>query len=320
MSRTPRRILAIVCCASLALAGCSDLGDPVRPAARPELSASALDFGTVAVTSSATRSVVITNSGTGKLEGTASVPCSSYQVLSGGGSFSITPGGSVTVVLRFSPAGVGSFPCTLDLGPNCPQVALDGSGAVQAVGAQAVVLPDSMDLGFAAVGATGHANAGAFQIFSVGTAPLLVNVVPSSPDFVIVSGGGSGEIAPGGSRNVLVEFHPQGGRLRRGSIAVGPGFPDVLAKGVGTTVSLKNDVRPIFAANCSDACHYHAFMDPINGDFYLTHYGYVTPFDSTSSLIYYYIDLGVMPQGRPRLPQAEIDVIGNWIMEGATEN
>jgi centrosomal CEP192-like protein len=319
MSRTHRRILAITCCASLALAGCSDLGDPVRPAARPELSASALDFGTVAVTSSATRSVVITNSGTGKLEGAASVPCSSYQVLSGGGSFSISPGGSVTIVLRFSPAAVGSFPCTLDLGPNCPQVSLDGSGAVQAVGAQAVVLPDSIDLGIAAVGATGHANAGAFQIFSVGTAPLLVNVVPSSLDFVIVSGGGPGEIPPGGSRNVIVEFHPQGGRLRRGSIAVGPGSPDILVKGVGTTVSLKDDVRPIFTANCNDACHAHVFMDPTYGTYYLTHY-YVVPFDTTNSTIYYYIDLGIMPQGRPRLPQSEIDVIGNWIMEGAQDN
>jgi hypothetical protein len=101
---------------------------------------------------------------------------------------------------------------------------------------------------------------------------------------------------------------------------VGPGCQDVLVKGVGTTVSLKNDIHPIFQAHCNETCHSHTFMDPANGDFYLTHYGYVTPFDTTSSTLYYWIDIGFMPQGRPRLPQAEIDIIGNWIMEGATEN
>ena len=113
------------------------------------------------------------------------------------------------------PGAVGSFPCTLDLGPDIPQVALLGSGAVQAPGAQCVVLPDSIDFGFAAVG---QADSSAFQIYSTGTAPLLVNVVSTSGDYLLVTGGGPAEIPAGGFINVAVEFRPQAGRERRGAL------------------------------------------------------------------------------------------------------
>jgi hypothetical protein len=298
------------------VAGCSDLGNPVRPVPRPELSVTALDFGTVALSASSTRNVTVTNSGTARLTGVASVSCPGYELIAGSGGFTIPPGGSVGFVVRFSPSGVGSFPCTLDLGAECPKVALQGSGAIQAPGAACVVLPDSVDLGFAAVG--GATTTGAFQIFSVGTAPLLVDVVSSNGDFGFVSGGGSGEVPPGGVRNVIVQFHPQGGRRRFGTIAAGPGLPEVRVKGVGMTISLHDDIRPILAARCAESCHFHGFNDPTNGDLYLSYY--VAPFDTTNSWIYWAIASGYMPQGGPPLEQDQIATFRDWIMEGAKAN
>ena len=79
--------------AAVGLAGCSDLGAPLRLVPRPELSVTSLDFGTVVVSGSATRSVVVGNSGNTDLVGFASVSCPGYSIESGGGAFSVPPGG-----------------------------------------------------------------------------------------------------------------------------------------------------------------------------------------------------------------------------------
>jgi centrosomal CEP192-like protein len=313
----PLRHLGLLLVAGLTgLVGCSDLGNPIRPKAEPILSASALDFGTVAVSGSAVRSVTVSNFGSAPLTGTATISCAGYQLVSGGGAFSIAPGESRSITIRFSPGAVGSFPCALDLGPNTPQVALTGSGAVQTPGAASFVAPDSIDFGVAPVGTI---KTGAFQVFSVGTAPLLVNVVSTSADYAIVSGGGVTEIPPGGFINVLVEFRPQAGLDRSGTIVVGPGSPDVVTKGFGTTVSYKSDIRPILDTTCNQACHIHVFHDPDSYPNFVGFGNWVSPFNLNSTL-YFYLTIDFMPQGGPPLPQAQKDLFKNWILEGALDN
>lgn len=159
----PKKIGILVFAAGVAaLGGCSDLGNPVRPQAKAVLSAASLDFGTVAVSANATRSVTLTNSGTAVLSGSATISCAEYQLISGGGPFSITPGESRDIVIQFAPGAVGSFPCTLNHGPNVPQISVLGVGAVQLPGAQCAVLPDAIDFGYAPVG---QAGADSFRIF-----------------------------------------------------------------------------------------------------------------------------------------------------------
>ncbi len=304
--------------ASLAiLVGCSDMGNPIRPKAEPLLSATALDFGTVAVSGATARNLTVRNSGSAPLIGTAAVSCDGYQLIAGGGPFSIAPGQSQTFVVRFSPGAIGSFPCTLDLGPNAPHVAITGAGALQVPGALSLVTPDSLDFGVAAVG---QVKTGAFRVFSVGTAPLLVNVVSTSPDYSIVSGGGLADIPAGGFINVLVAFSPQGGLNRPGGISVGPGLSTVVTKGFGTTVSYANDIRAIFNASCDQACHTHVFRDPLTGYGNLINFGYVIPSDPDNSTLYYYLAIDFMPQGGPPLPQTQKDKVRNWILEGALDN
>jgi len=299
------------------MAGCSDMGNPVRPKAEPLLSSATLDFGIVAVRGTTTRNLTVRNSGSAALTGTAAVSCDGYQLVQGGGPFSIAPDQSQTFVVRFSPSAVGSFQCTLDLGPNTPSVSITGAGAVQAPGALSFVAPDSIDFGVAAVG---QVKTGAFQVFSIGTAPLLVDVVSTSPDYSIISGGGLAEIPPGGFINVLVEFSPQGGLSRAGTVAVGPGSPDVVVKGFGTTVSYSNDIRAVFNARCDQACHSHIFRDPATGYANLINLGYVIPFDPDNSGLYSLIATGQMPQGGPPLSQSDQNKFRNWILEGALNN
>jgi hypothetical protein len=311
------------------------MGAPLKLRAQAELSASSLDFGTVALSGSATRSVTVRNSGTADLVGTAALlTCPDYQLDSGGGPFTIGPGQQLTIVLRFVPSGTGSFPCTLDLGPNCGQVTLAGAGALQNPGAHCTVTPGALDFGNLP---TGQSSFRIFQIFSDGTAPLLVNVVPTCAAYAVVSGGGPASLAEGTSLTVTVEFKPLAGGTSACAIAVGPGCADVSVTGDGTTVSYSTDVRTIFNDRTCLSCH--GFVSPgLDGILYTygnlvnvtSISGYapallVKPYDPTNSVLYGKITNSgqfgeLMPQGGPQIPQAERDKIRTWILEGAHNN
>ncbi|HEX7077945.1 MAG TPA: choice-of-anchor D domain-containing protein [Candidatus Eisenbacteria bacterium] len=308
------------------LAGCSDLGAPLEPRPQSQLSATLLDFGTLAVSQSATRSVTISNSGTGPLLGSARLSCAEYAIQSGGGPFSIPPGASHTIVVQFTPGAAGAYPCALDLGPDCPSVAITGSGALQAPGARCVVLVDSIPFGPVAVG---RASNQSFEVLNAGTAPLLLDVVSSCGDFEVITGGGASQVPAGGSIDVVVAFHPTSGGRSSCAIALGPDCPDVPVSGQGTTVSFANDIQPILTARCTDGCHQHPyFTDPETNDTYYSlvtqwqnlPYGYVRPFDPANSWVYQYIVIGYMPADGSTVPPEDLDKIRQWILEGAIKN
>jgi hypothetical protein len=118
--------------------GCSDLGEPQRFAPQPGVSVTALDFGTVAVGGSATRSVSVFNSGTADFSGTAHVWCDGFKLDEGAGEFTVPPGGEHDVVVRFEPSTVGSFSCELRLG--------DGSRRCRSMARPSINLPGSQCL------------------------------------------------------------------------------------------------------------------------------------------------------------------------------
>jgi len=325
----PRRAVpSIALVIALAASGCSDLGRPLLPKAEPLLSASALDFGTVTLSDSVSRDVVLRNTGTGPLAGAATVSCPEYVIESGGGPFVLPPGGSLKVRLRFHPSAVGSFPCTLDLGYQTGGVSLNGTGAFQAPGALGLAVPDSIDFGVLSAGET---TTQTFKLFSVGSAPLLVNVVATCSEFQVTSGGGAATIPPGGSVTVTVRFAPTTGLSHACALALGPGIPEFPLSGFATTVSFANDVQPIFQNYC-DGCH--AFSDPASGYRILTQdhiFSYVPPgvrvipFDLTNSVLYGKITNSgqfgqLMPEGGPMIPLADRNTIRDWILEGARDN
>jgi len=316
------RLLPAVLLAALST-GCPDLGDTFQPEPQAEFSATSLDFGTILVGQSATRTLTIRNRGTGTLGGSASLTGAGYEFVSGGGAFAVTPGDLRNIVIRLTPSAVGSFPGTLDLGPDSPQVALGGAGALQAAGAQCVVLPTTVDFGFVE---TGQSANGSFQVYSVGTAPLIIDVVSNAPDVQVLAGGGAAVLDPGTSRAVTLAFNPQSGGLVAGIVVVGAGCSEVSVQGVGVTVSFVNDVRPIFSAYGCLNCHAFSQASSIV-NVPSTGYGadYVEPFDLTRSVIYGKITNSgqfgpPMPPGGPLVQDRHRDTIRAWILEGALDN
>ena len=97
--------------AALVLAGCSDLGAPIPLVPHAELSTTSVDFGTVAVSGTSTRSVVVSNSGNGPLQGFASVSCAGFAIQSGGGAFTVPPGGQHALIVAYTPSAVGPSAC-----------------------------------------------------------------------------------------------------------------------------------------------------------------------------------------------------------------
>ena len=320
-----RRPLPIVLASVLVVAGCSDLGAPFKPRPQSQLSATALDFGTVVVTRSTTRSLTITNAGTGTLTGTAELTCSEYSFESGGGAYALGAGQSKTIVVAFTPGSVGTFPCTLELGANAPPVSISGASALQAPGARCVVLQDSIPFGFLAVGQT---TLETFEVINAGTAPLLVDVVSTCPDFEVLLGGGPAELAIGASKTVTVAFHPSSGGAVSCAVEVGPDCPIVKVSGFGTSVSFASDIKPMITGRCANCHEFANPSDPRIYDGLVVDYGgfgYIRPFDLENSWIYQKVKSppgfgSRMPQGGPYFTDLEVDLVRRWILEGALEN
>jgi hypothetical protein len=89
-----------------------------------------LDFGRVPVGSVADRSFVIKNTTSTTLSGTISESCDAYTIVSGSGFYSLMPGDSVSVLVRFAPQAEGSYPCSIGTGNGvvCGGVACTGVG------------------------------------------------------------------------------------------------------------------------------------------------------------------------------------------------
>ena len=305
-------------------AGCSDLGEPLHLAPRPEVSASALDFGTVAVNGNATRSVVIGNTGTADLTGFASVSCADYSIDSGGGAFVVPPSTQHTVVVSYHPSAVGASPCQLTLGAGLPPVDLQGAGALQSPGAQCVLSRAALDFGTLKVGTN---KLDVFAIRNPGTAPTQLNVVATCGAFQVIGGGGARVLAPGDSLVVTVSFAPSVGGQTACAISTGPGCPDLPVVGAGFTISFAADLKPILQnRNCTN-CHGWNAADQLvdqPSSFYPPEI-IIVPFDVTRSLLYIKITNpgrfgSRMPQGQPALPASEIAKFRDWILEGARDN
>lgn len=313
--------LAIAC---LLAAGCSDLGEPIRLVPRAEVSATALDFGTVLVNGSATRSLVIANSGTGAFDGFASVACGAYTIESGGGAFTVPPSTQHTVVVKYQPTAAGASPCVLELGGDLPDITLIGSAALQLPGAQCVLSKPAIDFGGLEVGTSAL---GVFTIRNPGTEATQLNVVSTCGVFSVLSGGGARALAPGDSLVVTLSFAPAAGGIVTCAIATGPGCPDLPVSGLGFTISFATDLRPIMNQRGCFSCHGWTQAAQITNQPSQFYPGnkIVVPFDLDNSVLWNKITgtgrFGQrMPQGGPPLPAAEIGKFRDWILEGAREN
>jgi len=81
----------------------------------------------VTVGESADRMFTIENTGDGLLAGEVTESCDYYQIISGGGAYSLGAAETRDVTVRFSSLVVGDFDCTIETGTFCSNVACDGT-------------------------------------------------------------------------------------------------------------------------------------------------------------------------------------------------
>ncbi len=88
-----------------------------------------LDFGGVAIGDSVDMTFAVRNVGGQLVAGTVTESCDVFDVIVGGGAYSLAAGESLTVTVRFSPTAEGTFPCTIETGAElCSDVECTGEG------------------------------------------------------------------------------------------------------------------------------------------------------------------------------------------------
>jgi outer membrane protein assembly factor BamB/subtilisin family serine protease len=172
------------------------------------------DYGYVKVGEHADNTFVVKNEGFALLSvnSTALIgdDASEFSIQSGGGSFDLNPNETRDVVVRFEPQSFGDKKATLRFISNDPNenpydVPLSGSS-----NPDISVTPTSYDYGYVKVGE--HAD-NTFVVKNEGSALLSVNstvlIGDDASEFSIQSGGGSFDLNPNETRDVVVRFEPQ---------------------------------------------------------------------------------------------------------------
>ncbi len=185
-----------------------------------------LNFGT-AIFSQPKDMVLTVRNGSGGILTVSSITTSaSFSVTSPAIPFTVSPGASSNVIVRFvttSPAITTGTLVITSNDPNQPTVtvALSGTGEpapVPAIG----VSPASLDFGTAPVGQTTYLT---LTLSDTGTAPLTVSSVSAPPGFMVgspvISSTTPLTIAPGASSNVTVGINPSAvGTITSGLLTV----------------------------------------------------------------------------------------------------
>ena len=190
----------------------------------------ALDFGTVLPDVPVTRTFTVTNTGGGTLSGSVTEGCGAYAVTAPA-TYSLTAGQSHTFTVTFQSASPGTFPCTLDTGGDCADVAC--AGTVELAPA-CTVNPTALDFG------TVLANTAVTRTFTIsntGGGTLVGTVTESCPAFSILSGAAY-SLTAGQSQTVTVQFQSATPGPQVCSLDTGGSCTDVAATGAVLSVSV----------------------------------------------------------------------------------
>ncbi|HVP58897.1 MAG TPA: choice-of-anchor D domain-containing protein [bacterium] len=98
-------------CTAVACTGTGGVEEPIC-----SLNKSQIHFGERQIGTSADEIFTITNTGTGTLSGTISVPVGPFSIVSNGGAYALTAGQSRSVTIRYAPASEKRDTCIVSLG------------------------------------------------------------------------------------------------------------------------------------------------------------------------------------------------------------
>ncbi len=194
---------------------------------------------TVSGGTSATRGVIVTNSGNGPLSIATAAVSGDFNVAGNCAGMTLAAGYSCTLNLTFSPVATGARQGVLTVsgtgaGPVSATVALSGNGT----GAFSVVLtPASLDFGTQLLGTTSAVRN--ITISNTGTLPGPLGAITVSGDFTLAANTCGNSLPPQTGCTVSVAFAPTASGVRNGVLTVtdGAGTQTATLTGAGTSAA-----------------------------------------------------------------------------------
>ena len=194
------------------------------------LSATSLSFGLVAVGTTSTQTVTLTNVAQSPLDISSILAGGDYTETNTCGSV-VNPGSSCSIAVIFSPNSLGTSVGTVtitDTALGSPQtITLTGTGATPPA---ASVSPSSLSFGSQAVGTTSFPQT--VTLTNTGGSPMVITGITASGNFAESDNCGTG-VAPGTNCAISVTFNPQQTGAQTGTLAINDN-----AAGSPQTVSL----------------------------------------------------------------------------------
>ncbi len=190
------------------------------------LSTTALDFGVVEVGAHKDSSFTVANHGGGTIQGSISESCSHYQVVSGGGSYSLAADQARVVTVRYAPTSSGEHSCTIQLGTSaCENVSCTG-----ATTPACSVWASTLSFGEVDIGETGEMT---FIVSNEGGGSLPVNVGLSCGPFQVVTANRNISLGPGELDSFTVRYTPVDEEGDSCSIGLGTSCGSIGMEGLG---------------------------------------------------------------------------------------
>lgn len=174
-----------------------------------------INYGSVTVGDSYIKYLEVVNAGGSVLNISSTsitgTDADEYDITSGAGSFDLSEGASHTIGVQLHPSSAGSKDAALCIESNDPDdnllyIPLSGSGVVPSISAS----PDAVNFG--SVNVRDHADE-TIVISNSGSGDLNISSVSfigsGSAHFAIQSGGGTTDISPGSTHDIVVRFNPE---------------------------------------------------------------------------------------------------------------
>lgn len=209
------------------------------------LGATELTFGTLCLGDSTDRSfnVIAPATNDEAVAGEVSGSCDEFTIVTGQGPFTLSPGESWPVTVRYKPTSVLPDTCLIQTGAECGDVLCVG---VANGCAQFAVEPDPLDFGDVCIGVsvvdtiTLTADPGNTKQVG-GTVSALCD------DYAILSGSGAFDLGPGETRDIVVQFTPTTAETLRCAIDLGATCGTADCVGAGINQAAYFSIRPASA-------------------------------------------------------------------------
>ena len=210
-----------------------------KPSSQLQSNVSSINFGNLAVGSSASQPVVLTDAGNSDITISGVTASGSGFILATGSTATLAPNESVTVTVDFKPSQVGSVSGTLAISSNASNAVLSiplSGNAVAAPSSQLQSNVSSINFGSVNVGTPVTKSV---VLVDSGTANVTISAVSATGSGFSASGGSNLVLTPNGSVTISVSFDPSVVAADQGNLSISSNASnsvlDIPLSGTGTS-------------------------------------------------------------------------------------